>query len=292
LDKLKAESKTDKLKAESKLMGGSDKTKKGPEVASMSSVLSEAEKAEQALIGDDLSHDAPMSQQKALRSQRNSTTSVLVEGTLLDYMLTLLLQSSTRLRDLEATNYYTHVIPTKSPMFKALDEVYQGYLCTVSQDKDHNLGPPMNHRGVTMLKQVLLAQESIQEKDGLKAMWPVVQNVPSSNTKTWKLKAQQILLDTAKFTLCTIKPIQSSDLSCHLLLNAMAAQPHLAALSHASYAQWGSSAKQALQPQASLNATQIERSTGESHIIYEMHLDKRRRFIRASGQASEKNWML
>ena len=101
--------------------------KKGPDVTSMGSVLSNEKQAEQALLGEGLSVDAPMSQQKAFRSQRNSTTSVLVEGTLLDYMLTLLLQSSTRLRDLEATNYYTHVIPTISPMFKAPDKVYQGY---------------------------------------------------------------------------------------------------------------------------------------------------------------------
>ena len=35
----------------------------------------------------------------------------------------------------------------------------------------------MNHRGVTMLKQVLLAQESLKDKEGLKDLWPVVQSV-------------------------------------------------------------------------------------------------------------------
>jgi hypothetical protein len=121
--------------------------------------------------------DAPTSQPKATRSQKPPTTSVLVEGAVLDYMLTLLLQSSRRLSDLEATSYYTHVIPTNSQMYTALDEVYQAYLYTVSQDADHTMGPPMNHRGMAMLKQVLLAQESLKEKDGLKDLWPVVQNV-------------------------------------------------------------------------------------------------------------------
>jgi len=116
----------------------------------------------------------PRSLQRSTRLPNRSMKNVVIEAELLDHMLTLLLQSSRRLNDLEATNYYTHVIPTKSAMCMEIDKVYQGYLVTVQKDKDHNLGPPTIHRGLAALKQVLLNQESMQEKTGLKAMWPVV----------------------------------------------------------------------------------------------------------------------
>jgi len=127
----------------------------------------------QAAPGSVAGQDVTMSQQQASHSQRTSMTEGVVEGQLLDYMLTLLLQCSTRLRDLEATNYYTHVIPTNSLMFKTLDDVYQGYLY-MQENKEHTLGPPMIHRGIAMLEQVLKAQEGLKEKEGLKDMWPVV----------------------------------------------------------------------------------------------------------------------
>ena len=98
-------------------------------------------------------------------------------GTLLDYMLTLLLQCSTRLRVLEAISYYKHVSPTESNKYKTLEEAYQGYLYTVSQNKEHNMGPPMIHRGKALLDQVVVAEEALKEKEGLKVMWPVVRKV-------------------------------------------------------------------------------------------------------------------
>ena len=45
---------------------------------------------------------------------------------------------------------------------------------TVSQTKQHGLGPPMIHRGKTLLDQVLLGQEALKEKEGLKPLWPIV----------------------------------------------------------------------------------------------------------------------
>ena len=106
----------------------------------------------------------PRSQQRSTRSQNRSMKNVVIEAELLDHMLPLLLQSSRRLNDLEATNYYTHVIPTKSDMCMEIDKVYQGYLVTVQKNKEHNLGPPTIHRGMAVLRQVLLKQESMQEK--------------------------------------------------------------------------------------------------------------------------------
>jgi hypothetical protein len=116
----------------------------------------------------------PGSQLRPTRSQNRSMKNVVIKAELLDHMLTLLLQSSRRLNDSEATNYYTHVIPTKSDMCMEIDKVYQGCLVTVQKNKEHNLGPPTIHRGMAVLRQVLLKQESMQEKTGLKAMWPVV----------------------------------------------------------------------------------------------------------------------
>jgi len=78
----------------------------------------------------------PRSQQRSTRSQNRSMKNVVIEAELLDHMLTLLLQSSRRLNDLEATNYYTHVIPTKSDMCMEIDKVYQGYLVTVQKNKE------------------------------------------------------------------------------------------------------------------------------------------------------------
>ena len=115
----------------------------------------------------------PRSQQRSTRSQNRSMKNVVIEAELLDHMLTLLLQSSRRLNNLEATNYYTHVIPTKSDMCMEIDKVYQGYLVTVQKNKEHNLGPPTIHRGIAVLRQVLKKEESMAEKTGLKAMWPV-----------------------------------------------------------------------------------------------------------------------
>ncbi len=99
---------------------------------------------------------------------------VTIEAELLNQILTLLLQSSRRLNDLEATSYYTHVIPSNSEMCMQIDQVYQGYLVTAQKDKGHNMGPPTIHRGLALLQQVLKMEESLAHKDGLKAMWPVV----------------------------------------------------------------------------------------------------------------------
>jgi len=147
------------------------------EVTSLGSMNSHADMEGQEEHSHTATASAPTFQQKATRSPKQPTTNVLVEGAVLDYMLTLLLKSSRRLSDLEATSYYTHVIPTNSPMYTALDNIYQSHLYTVSLDADHTMGPPMNHRGMEMLKQVLQAKESLSDKDGLKDLWPVVQNV-------------------------------------------------------------------------------------------------------------------
>jgi hypothetical protein len=145
---------------------GSAASVEAPEIFTSESSHAAAIKAENTPV--------PGSQQRPTRSHNRSMKSVVIEADLLDHMLTLLLQSSRRLNDLEATNYYTHVIPTKSDMCMEIDKVYQGYLVTVQKNKEHNLGPPTIHRGMALLKQVLLNQESMQENTGLKAMWPVV----------------------------------------------------------------------------------------------------------------------
>ena len=105
------------------------------------------------------------------------------KGTFLDYMLSLLLQCSTRLHDLEAINYYTHVIPIQSTIYKALNETCQGYMYTVSQNKDHATGPPMIHRGKAVLDQVV-AEESLKENEGRNVMWPGVREVRDELNKS------------------------------------------------------------------------------------------------------------
>ena len=167
---------------------GAATTGAGRDVASMGSAASI--EAPEIFTSED-SHAAatkaesipvPGSQQRPTRSQNRSMKSVVIEADLLDHMLTLLLQSSRRLNDLEATNYYTHVIPSKSDMCMQIDQVYQGYLVTVQQNKEHNLGPPTIHRGIAMLRQVLKMEESMVAKTGLKAMWPVAQAALSTMT--------------------------------------------------------------------------------------------------------------
>jgi len=116
----------------------------------------------------------PLSQQRPSTSQKRSMHTVTLEAEMLDHILTLLLQSSRRLNDLEATNYYTHMIPTSSEMCMHIDQVYQGYLVTAQENKEHTMGPPAIHRGIALLRQVMKMEESLQKKDGLKVMWPVV----------------------------------------------------------------------------------------------------------------------
>ena len=116
----------------------------------------------------------PLSQQKPSTSQKRSMHTVTLEAEMLDHILTLLLQSSRRLNDLEATSYYTHMIPSSSEMCMRIDKVYQGYLVTAQEDREHNMGPPTIHRGIALLEQVMKMEESLQKKDGPKAMWPVV----------------------------------------------------------------------------------------------------------------------
>ena len=92
-------------------------------------------------------------------------------------MLALQLHCSTRLRDFQAIKYYTHVLPTQSTMYKAMEETYQGYLCTVPQNKNHKLGPPMIHRGKALFDHVGAGEEALKEKEELKAMRPAVKEV-------------------------------------------------------------------------------------------------------------------
>ena len=77
--------------------------------------------------------------------------------------------------DLEATNYYTHTIPTASDMCLYIEEKYQGYLVAAQKDKDHNMGPPAIHRGIALLKQIMECKAQLEDRNGLSAMWPVVQ---------------------------------------------------------------------------------------------------------------------
>ena len=60
------------------------------------------------------------------------------EETLLKVMSTLLLFNSRKVRELEATNYYTHQV--KDPLKSLLEETYQEYLWSVEQagKKDHD----------------------------------------------------------------------------------------------------------------------------------------------------------
>jgi hypothetical protein len=116
----------------------------------------------------------PSSQQRPSTLPKRSMQTVTIQAELLDHILTLLLQSSRRLNDLEATSYYTHMIPSSSEMCMRIDKVYQGYLVTAQEDREHNMGPPTIHRGIALLEQVMKMEESLAKKDGLKAMWPVV----------------------------------------------------------------------------------------------------------------------
>ena len=100
--------------------------KKANDVTSMGSVDSRV--ATDAKAGNEFNISQGMSMRQATASPDMSTIEGLEGGSLLDYMLTLLLQCSTRLRDLEAINYYTHVIPTTSNIYKVLEETYQAYL--------------------------------------------------------------------------------------------------------------------------------------------------------------------
>jgi hypothetical protein len=82
------------------------------------------------------------SRQKHSSWPNKSTKPVVVQAETLDLLLTLALQSSRRLNDLEATSYYTHTIPTASDMCQYIEEKYQGYLVATQKSKDHNMGPP------------------------------------------------------------------------------------------------------------------------------------------------------
>ena len=116
------------------------------------------------------------SRQKHSSWPSKSTKAVVVTAETLDLLLTLGLQSSRRLNDLEATSYYTHTIPTSSDMCQYIEDKYQGYLvATQANPKDHNMGPPSIHRGIALLKQIMDWKEFLKEKGGLSAMWPVVQ---------------------------------------------------------------------------------------------------------------------
>ena len=163
--------------------------KKAPDMASLGSLESEApmetkeEEAQLEAAGQPPNLESAWGQYKPGQGSSQAMSSRLPgrsmmtgqeEGSLQNHMLTLLLQCSTRLRDLEAINFYTHVIPASSTLYKELEKTYQGYLYTASQTKQHGLGPPMIHRGKTLLDQVLLGQEALKEKEGLKPLWPIV----------------------------------------------------------------------------------------------------------------------
>ena len=68
------------------------------------------------------------------------------------------------------------MVPIQSPIYKALEEIYLGYLFTVSQNMEHKLGPSMIHRGKALLDQVDGA-EALKGKEGLKDMRPIDREV-------------------------------------------------------------------------------------------------------------------
>ena len=117
----------------------------------------------------------PQSRQKHMTSPKRSTQAVTLQTETLDLVLTLLLQSSRRLNDLEATNFYTHTIPTASDMCMYIDQMYQGYLVSAQKDKEHTMGPPAIHRGIALLRKIMEWKEHLEKKSGLEAMWPLVQ---------------------------------------------------------------------------------------------------------------------
>ena len=115
------------------------------------------------------------SRQKHMNSPNKSTQAVTLQTETLDLLLTLALQSSRRLNDLEATNFYTHTIPTASDMCLYIDQKYQAYLVVAQKDRDHIMGPPAIHRGMALLKKIMEWKEQLADKNGLDAMWPLVQ---------------------------------------------------------------------------------------------------------------------
>ena len=134
---------------------GRDQKKQSGDVLSMGSIVSTAEPSAAAAaaaprggalesIGLDPCKGARLgqasSQAASTQLRGKSTTTELEEVTLLDYMLTLLLQCSARLRDLEAINNHTHEIPAQSNIYKVFGETYQGYLFTAPQNKNHSMG--------------------------------------------------------------------------------------------------------------------------------------------------------
>ena len=111
--------------------------KKAPDMASMGSLESEAgmetkeEEAQLGAAGQPPNLESAWGQYKPGQGSSQAMSSRLPgrsmmtgqeEGSLQNHMLTLLLQCSTRLRDLEAINFYTHVIPASSTLYKELEK--------------------------------------------------------------------------------------------------------------------------------------------------------------------------
>jgi hypothetical protein len=146
------------------------------------------------------------SRQKHSSWPSKSTKAVVVTAETLDLLLTLGLQSSRRLNDLEATSYYTHTIPTSSEMCLHIEDKYQGYLVkTQANPRDHNMGPPSIHRGIALLKQIMDWKELLKEKGGLSAMWPVVQEALD------ELKREETDLSESQSIVCHCKIVPMYD---------------------------------------------------------------------------------
>ena len=110
---------------------------------------------------------APLAYPKStMKSPGQSQIEDLDNMGITEYMLMLLLQNSRRLADLQSTTYYTHMLPTDSPLYRKLNDTYQSYLHAVQQSKDHQLGPPMIHR-YTALLEFLSTEETLRAKSGL-----------------------------------------------------------------------------------------------------------------------------
>jgi hypothetical protein len=88
----------------------------------------------------------------------------------LKLILMLLLQLSSRVRDLESCTLYTLFVPKDHGIVQAVEAAHLGYLAMVeAEGKDHKRGPPSIHRFMVLLEGVAKAEV----KQGLKPLQEV-----------------------------------------------------------------------------------------------------------------------
>ena len=135
----------------------------GADVASMGSVSSMRQPS--------------ISQEGFFNSRNRSSSTDKGEESLVRVMSTLLLFNSQKVRELEATSYYTHQVV--DPLGSTLTATYQEYLWSVEQKgrKDHGLGPPAVHMAVAVIKHATAQPqlEVLQKKEGLQPLLATLQ---------------------------------------------------------------------------------------------------------------------